>query len=132
MKRLILIVTLALLTISTQLMAHGLFSGDYKIEDVKEGISKGFENHADAKHCSKFKMSEKEIRNFFSKAKHISAKDKQYKYDWNPCEVTGAVVNGESKAEFVIYGSKVGGIKYTDGTIELLGCKKCGKPFFDF
>ena len=132
MKHLIFALALTLFITPAHLIACAILTGDYKIEGVKEGISQGHEKHPDAKHCGKFKMTEKEIRKFFAKSKDITPREKHDKYDWNPCQVTGTIVNGKEKADFIIYGSKIAELKYPDGKKQWLGCKECGKPFFEF
>lgn len=121
MKRLILSFSLALVLIPSSLLACAILRGAYQLDGVQATTAEG---------CANFGASEKVIRNFFAGSADLSLKEKEKKYHESACMISGTIANGDLIAEFSIYASKIGFLKYPDGKVQWLACKKCGKPFF--
>ena len=106
--------------------------GNYSLLEIQTGITPGYEGHPDASYCKDFKMTESQIRDFFSKAKVISSSQLHDEYDWSPCYIEGKLSQGTETSIWKIYASKVGEIKKKNSDTINLGCKNCGRPFFNF
>ena len=120
MKRLFITVCVALILTPSSLWACAILKGSYEIEGIKAAALKG---------CENFGASEKIIRGFFAGSMDITLQEKERKYQESSCEISGTITNGDLIAEFSIYASKIGVLKYPDGKVQWLACRKCGKPF---
>lgn len=108
------------------------FSTKYLISDIKSKVSEQYKEHPDAAFCDDFKMTEQQIRTFFSKSKIITSQIMHNEYYWSPCYFEGKLVQNDKTFVWKIYASKVGEISDENGNTIFLGCKSCKKPFFNF
>jgi hypothetical protein len=102
----------------------------YKIKNIQSGVAKGYEDELAQSLCSNFKLTEPEIRQYFSNANVISSHIREYGYDWLPCYVQGDLLLKGKPAQFRIEASATGWIKYPDGKTVWLGCKEACAELF--
>lgn len=103
----------------------------YKIENIRTGIAKEYNDDLTKSLCSNFTMTEAEIREYFQKADIISYHIREKGFDWLPCYVQGDLVMNGKKVPFQIEASATGWIKYSKKKTEWLGCKDACAELFN-
>ena len=79
--------------------------------------------------CLNFKLTEKDVYNFFQFSNRINDKQYQEDYNYSPCFSRGSLEfeNGE-KAYWIIYRSRAGYIFHRDIPLQEYFCKDCKSP----
>jgi len=101
-----------------------------KVINIKQSIEEKYKEHPDAKFCDAFNMTNADIKSFFKSAKLITPNERHYQYAWSPCSVVISIEKNGKSSQWKIYASGVAEMIGNNGNV--LGCKKCGKPFFEF
>ncbi len=81
--------------------------------------------------CSRFRLTESQVRRYFAKARSANPSDVHYTLDWSPCSASGTLVfqNGKA-ARWSITQSRAGSLTMDNGEEITLYCPTCKfKPF---
>lgn len=81
--------------------------------------------------CSHFRMTNSQVRRYFSNAKRVEQNEAHHALDWSPCGARGSVIFRDGKtAEWAISEFRVGTITLPDGKELAVYCPTCKfKPF---
>lgn len=101
-----------------------------KILTIKQGVEEKYKVHPDAKFCGNFNMNQSEVRHFFALSVSITTNEQHYQYAWSPCFVVVSIEENNKKFQWQIFASGVA--RMIGNKKNVLGCEKCGKPFFKF
>ena len=81
--------------------------------------------------CSRFNLAERDIKEYFQRARVVSRGDFMHQFDWSPCYARGTIVfsNGD-KGVWVIQGFRLGSLDLIDGRKIYFNCVKCRAKAF--
>jgi hypothetical protein len=83
------------------------------------------------KGCAHFRLTTKQVRSFFRKARTISENDFVHTIDWSPCAVSGTLRFTDGKtADWFITKAGGGKLAISDKREFYLYCKQCGGDKF--
>lgn len=81
--------------------------------------------------CSGFKLDEKKVRRYLSRAKAANESDAHHTLDWSPCYASGTLTfAGGKRANWSINQMQTGSLTIEGGNKTFLYCPRCRfKPF---
>ncbi|NHZ89843.1 hypothetical protein F2P45_12585 [Massilia sp. CCM 8733] len=84
-----------------------------------------------AEQCAKFKLSNKEIRQYLGKAGEVAEHDYLHMLDWSPCYSSGEVTFKDGvKGVWEIQQYRAGSLKLNNGRTVYLYCPQCKAKAF--
>ncbi len=123
---------LVILTLSgvgySQTKGKTFFSQPFEVRITGAGRDERLARESDPP-CNKFKLSEQEAKQFFTKAKKIDNNELHYGYLWMPCYVTGTLRTEGKVYRWKIREGATAEIETSGADRLVLGCKKCGNRF---
>ena len=133
------VVTIAVLIISSVLLTGYTapkkkvkLPSSYQVRNIHADVDEEHDSELVRGLCTKFTMTETEVREFFKKADVMSAHVRKYGYDWLPCLVRGELVINGKPATFQIESTATGWIRFSNGKTAHLGCRDaCAELFKD-
>jgi hypothetical protein len=110
----------------------------YKVTAVKSVVilqngawSENISSDETAEICSKFVLSQSDVREFFRRARRVSYKEYSHDLDMSRCHATGKVVfaNGD-RGEWSVDRERRGLLTLSDGRNVYFYCRNCGAKAF--
>ena len=101
-----------------------------RVTIIKNGMK--FEaNKDDTEGCPTFKVTEKDIEEYFSKAKVVSAADYMHEISWSECYATGKIEFANGKSGQWNVQQYRAGFLWMDGKGYHFDCQKCRSKVFE-